>query len=86
MRLAAATLVAAATLPGMIAAEQPASGAGRTKDPGLQLMGNRFLTFSTVVRVRQIEMSRDEADQKNNGENTPRGQTSEREALMIERN
>lgn len=27
----------------------------------LQLMGNRFFTFSTVVRVRQIETSRDEA-------------------------
>lgn len=27
----------------------------------MQLLGNRFFTFSTVVRVRQIEMSRDEA-------------------------
>ena len=26
------------------------------------LLGNRFLTFATVVRVRQIEMSRDEAE------------------------
>jgi hypothetical protein len=49
-------------LPRMIAADQPASAAGRSKDPGLQLMGNRFFTFSTVVRVRQIETSRDEAD------------------------
>jgi hypothetical protein len=29
--------------------------------PGLQLMGNRFFTLSTVVRVRQIEVSRDVA-------------------------
>ncbi len=29
--------------------------------PGLQLMGNRFLTFATVVRVNQIETSRSEA-------------------------
>ena len=29
------------------------------KDPGLQLMGNRFFTLSTVVRVNQIETSRD---------------------------
>ncbi|MCP4313965.1 MAG: DUF3863 domain-containing protein [Bacteroidetes bacterium] len=28
-------------------------------DPGLQLMGNRFFTLSTVVRVNQIETSRD---------------------------
>ena len=29
--------------------------------PGLQLMGNRFFTFNTVVRVNQIETSRNEA-------------------------
>jgi len=29
--------------------------------PSLQLMGNRFFTFNTVVRVNQIETSRDEA-------------------------
>ncbi len=46
----------------MIAADQPAGAAGRSKDPGLKLMGNRFLTFSTLVRVRQIETSREEAD------------------------
>lgn len=28
---------------------------------GLQLMGNRFLTFNTIVRVRQIEVTRDTA-------------------------
>jgi hypothetical protein len=31
------------------------------KEPKLQLMGNRFFTFNTVVRVNQIETSRDEA-------------------------
>ena len=30
-----------------------------SKDQGLPLMGNRFFTFSTVVRVNQIETSRD---------------------------
>ncbi len=29
------------------------------EEPGLQLLGNRFFTFSTVVRVNQIETSRD---------------------------
>ncbi|KAA9036113.1 DUF3863 domain-containing protein [Ginsengibacter hankyongi] len=29
--------------------------------PGLQLMGHRFFTLSTVVRVRQVEVSRDSA-------------------------
>jgi hypothetical protein len=32
-----------------------------TDKPELQLMGNRFFTLSTVVRVRQIEVSRDVA-------------------------
>ena len=31
-------------------------------EPPLSLMGNRFFTFSTIVRVRQIEMSRDTAE------------------------
>lgn len=30
--------------------------------PPVKLMGNRFFTFSTIVRVRQIEMSRDTAE------------------------
>ena len=29
------------------------------KEPGLELLGNRFFTFNTVVRVNQIETSRD---------------------------
>jgi hypothetical protein len=32
------------------------------EEPKLQLMGNRFFTFNTVVRVNQIETSRDEAN------------------------
>ncbi len=34
----------------------------QTKDSDLQLLGNRFFTFSTVVRVNQIEISRDEVN------------------------
>jgi len=41
------------------AAGHPDSIAQLLKDPGLQLMGNRFFTFNTVVRVNQIETSRD---------------------------
>ncbi|MCX6226962.1 MAG: DUF3863 domain-containing protein [Bacteroidia bacterium] len=33
-----------------------------SKDKGLKLLGNRFFTFSTVVRVNQIETSRDKSD------------------------
>jgi hypothetical protein len=33
----------------------------KQEEPKLQLMGNRFFTFNTVVRVNQIETSRDEA-------------------------
>ena len=42
--------------------DKPAAAAGRANDPGLKLMGNRFLTFSTIVRVNQIETSREEVD------------------------
>ena len=62
LRLAATTSVAVAMLSCMIAAGQPARAVGRSIDPGLELMGHRFLTFSTLVRVRQIETTREEAD------------------------
>ena len=41
---------------------QPNSAAQLSKDRGFKLMGNRFFTLSTVVRVNQIETSRDESD------------------------
>ena len=59
LRLAATASVAAAMLPCLIAAGQPAGAVGRSKDVELKLMGHRFLTFSTLVRVRQIETSRE---------------------------
>ena len=37
------------------------SAAERPNEPELKLMGNRFLTLNTVVRVRQIEVTRDTA-------------------------
>jgi hypothetical protein len=45
---------------------QPTSGSPNvavqeSEDSGLQLLGNRFFTFNTVVRVNQIETSRDTA-------------------------
>ena len=42
--------------------DKPAAAAGRSQDSGLKLMGNRFLTFSTIVRVNQIETSREGTD------------------------
>ena len=39
-------------------AGHPAAGAQRLEEPGLELLGNRFFTFNTVVRVNQIETSR----------------------------
>jgi len=41
------------------AADHSDSAAQLLKEPGLQLLGNRFFTFNTVVRVNQIETSRD---------------------------
>ncbi len=41
------------------AADHPDSAAQLLKQPSLQLLGNRFFTFNTVVRVNQIETSRD---------------------------
>lgn len=42
--------------------DKAASAAGRAIYPELKLMGHRFFTFSTVVRVRQIEKARDVAE------------------------
>jgi hypothetical protein len=41
--------------------DQPAGTAQLSKESVLQLLGNRFFTFNTVVRVNQIETSRDVA-------------------------
>ncbi|GAG23098.1 unnamed protein product, partial [marine sediment metagenome] len=45
-------------LAGTIGAGQPDTAAHLLKHPGLQLLGNRFFSFNTVVRVNQIETSR----------------------------
>ena len=37
------------------------------KSQGLELMGNRFFTFNSVVRVNQIETSRDISNGKDEG-------------------
>lgn len=42
--------------------DKAASAARPANSPVLKLMGNRFLTFSTIVRVNQIETSREETD------------------------
>ncbi len=69
-RLAAATSVGEAMLPKDILAADAPGAPGATPSPGdsvaaqkegLQLQGNRFFTFNTVVRVRQIETSRNNA-------------------------
>ena len=62
LRLAAAVLSGTTMLACGIAAGQPAGSVNRLQDPARKLMGNRFLTFSTLVRVRQIETSREEAE------------------------
>ena len=41
------------------AGDLPESAARLLPEPGPQLLGNRFFTFTTVVRVNQIETSRD---------------------------
>jgi len=53
VRLAGSGMLGAALLSRGIAAAQAPKG------PDLQLLGNRFFTFTTVVRVNQIETSRD---------------------------
>ena len=54
-------LAMAALLPGFCFAGVREGGDAATKKPELELMGNRFLTLATVVRVRQIEVTRDTA-------------------------
>ncbi|MCF7975920.1 MAG: DUF3863 domain-containing protein [Phycisphaerae bacterium] len=41
--------------------DPPSAATEAAKDRDLQLLGHRFLTFTTVVRVRQIEVTRDRA-------------------------
>jgi len=65
-QLAAAASVGGSMLPRLVAAGPPDAAASTAISPlaiktGPQLMGNRFFTFNTVVRVRQIETSRNEA-------------------------
>jgi hypothetical protein len=56
-------LLAVLAVSGMttLKAELPPEPAGRLNKAALKLIGNRFLTFNTVVRVRQIEVTRDTA-------------------------
>ncbi len=51
-------MLGATLLPGSIAAGRAYDSAHVQNAPGLQLLGNRFFTFTTVVRVNQIETSR----------------------------
>jgi len=52
------------------------------EDSGLQLLGNRFFTLNTVVRVRQIEVSRDMAYGPDESSiNTPETARTFREAV-----
>jgi hypothetical protein len=65
-QLAAAASAGGSALPRLMAAAPsdaawPTAACPAAEKPGLQLMGNRFFTFNTVVRVRQIETSRHEA-------------------------
>ena len=61
LSVAAAGSLGGALLPQVIAADLPDGAAQRQKQRTPQLLGNRFFTFNTVVRVRQIETSRDVA-------------------------
>jgi len=45
--------------PSSAAGDLAEGGAKLLQHPGLRLLGNRFFTFTTVVRVNQIETSRD---------------------------
>lgn len=58
---AASTMLGGAILPriGTVAVAVEPSAPGKEADR--QLLGNRFFTFNTVVRVRQVEISRDVA-------------------------
>ena len=62
IHLAAAILLTTVTLPGMHASGQPVVANTHAQDSPLTLMGNRFFTFSTLIRVNQIETTRDKND------------------------
>lgn len=55
---------------------------GLSKDTGLMLMGNRFITLITLVRVNQIEISRDKAvGEDESGIHSPEAAGAFREAV-----
>lgn len=62
LRLAASGSVGAAMLPRLLARAQFPGDAGRAAEASVGLLGGRFLTFATVVRVRQIEKTRESAE------------------------
>ena len=60
----------------------PAVDAGLAKDTGLKLMGNRFITLITLVRVNQIEISRFKAvGEDESGIHSPEAASAFREAV-----
>ena len=62
--------------------EKPKATSQVLKDPSLTLMGNRFFTFSTVVRVNQIETSRDKnSGVDESGIHSPEGARKFRETI-----
>lgn len=62
--------------------DQAANEVQQMEDSDLQLLGNRFFTFNTVVRVRQIEVSRDVAyGPDESGIHTPEEARTFREAV-----
>ena len=60
----------------------PAVEAGLARDTGLKLMGNRFITLITLVRVNQIEISRYKAvGEDESGIHSPGAASAFREAV-----
>ena len=82
VRRAIRAFVGGALLLGSATAAPPDPAVRPTSDPNLQLMGNRFFTFNTVVRVRQIETSREVAHGPDeSGIHTPKEARIFREAV-----
>jgi hypothetical protein len=61
MRLGIHGLKARCSIIGLALMSLSLSAAGQSNEPPLKLFGNRFLTFNAIVRLRQIEVTRDSA-------------------------
>jgi hypothetical protein len=78
----AIAMIGASCFPGQQSKSSGGGAARLSEDPGAKLIGNRFFTFSTVIRVNQIEVARDKNEGVDESDiHTPEGARKFRETI-----